>query len=176
MRKKVFKFIIIIAYFLITLYTIYSSLQTHCFNKYELSTNNKAYINIKTIEIPKISLSSNIIRASDNFDNLDYSLVYYKNFNPYNKIIIFGHSGMGAGTYFNRLNELDKKDLVYIRYNKKSYKYVVKKVYKVSKYDIHILDEEENSKKLLLVTCTKFNKNKRLVVELFLKSIKNVEK
>ena len=121
------------------------------------------------IEIPSIDLKLYLEKAEDNFSNLDTYLVYYKDFNPDNKIIIFGHSGMGKGTFFNRLDELKNNDLVYIYNKNKKYKYYVNSIYIVNKKRIDILNEEKGAKKLLLITCDKNNKNNRVVVELLQK-------
>ncbi len=175
MKRKISKILIVIIYFFVSLYIIDYSLKGN-YNETILKTDYVSHSNVKVIEIPKIKLSLNVSKANDDFSNLNDGLVYYQEFEPNNKIIIFGHSGMGNGTYFNRLDELIKEDLVYIKYDKKLYKYVVERVYKVSKYDVHILNKGKNSKKLLLVTCAKLNKNKRLVVELSQESIKAIEK
>ena len=83
---------------------------------------------------------------------------------------------MGKGTYFNRLDELPVGDVAYLEYNNKIYKYSITRTYNISKKNTYILKKENYSKKLLLVTCVKNNKNKRLVVELVLKSDKTIEK
>ena len=63
------------------------------------------------LDIPKIKLKEYVKKALDDFSNLDNSLVYYKEFDINDKIVIFGHSGMSYGSYFNRINELKKQDL-----------------------------------------------------------------
>ena len=73
---------------------------------------------------------------------------------------------MGVGTFFNRLDELKKGDIVYLKFNSKTYLYEVLDFYNIDKKDTYILNEEENSNKLLLVTCTRGKKNKRYVVNL----------
>ena len=77
---------------------------------------------------------------------------------------------MGVGTFFNRLDELKKQDVVYLKSNNKTYLYVVLNFYNIDKRDTYILNEEENSNKLLLITCTRGKKNKRYIVDLIRKS------
>lgn len=169
MRKKLFSFIIIIIYFSLSIYLINFSFETNStLATYEVN-NGHAY-NEKILEIPKINLKMEVLKADAEFSNLNSNLVYYNYFNPNNKIIIFGHSGVGFGTYFNRLDELKINDTAYLIINKRKYYYYVNDVYEVSKGATYILENEYNSKKLLLVTCIKNNKNKRLVVELVLRS------
>lgn len=175
MKEKIRKVSTFTIYLLVCLLIISSSLKIPNISK-AYNTNIKSYTDVKTLRIPKIELVSTVIKATNNFENLDYGLVYYKDFNPNNKIIIFGHSGMGKGTYFNRLDELMPGDTSYLDYDEKTYEYNVMNTYKVSKKDVYLLENEYNSKKLLLITCVKGNKNKRLVVELSLKNIKTLEK
>lgn len=169
MKKRLFSFIIIIIYFSASIYLINFSFETtSTLATYEV--NNGHSYNEKILEIPKINLKLEVVKANDNFENLDNNLVYYNHFNPDDKIIIFGHSGVGFGTYFNRLDELNSNDKAYLIINGKKYYYYVNDVYEVSKNATYILKNEYDSKKLLLVTCVKGDKNKRLVVELSLSS------
>ena len=169
MRKRLFSFIIIIIYFSLSIYLISFSCEVKkVTSSYEVN-NGHAY-NEKILEIPKINLKLEVIKADEDFGNLNNNLVYYNYFNPDNKIIIFGHSGVGFGTYFNRLDELNINDIAYLIINGKKYYYYVNDVYEVSKNATYILKNEYDSKKLLLVTCVKGDKNKRLVVELSLNS------
>lgn len=175
MRRKLFKSSILIFYFFVSIYIINFSIQNKN-NEYIYETKSVSYANLIMLKIPKINLLTKVIKANENFSNLNSSLVYYREFNPNNKIIIFGHSGMGKGTYFNRLDELSLDDEVYLQYNKKIYKYSITRTYNILKKDTYILKKEDDSKKLLLVTCIKNNKNKRLVVELVQKKAKSIEK
>lgn len=120
------------------------------------------------LSIPKINLHQEIIKADDKFYNLNNSLVYYKYLNPNDRIIIFGHSGIGYGTYFNRIDELEIGDETYLYLKTGTFKYKVRKTYLISKYDVYILDGKPKNRDLLLITCYKKDKNKRFVVELVL--------
>lgn len=127
------------------------------------------------IEIPNINLKTIIKKADDDFKNLNSNLVYYKNKDYENKIIVFGHSGMGYGTYFNRLNELEIGNKAYLHINKLKITYVVTQKYMVLETDTSILNDNKE-RTLLLVTCDKNNKKKRLIVELRVKNIKTLKK
>ena len=130
----------------------------------------------EVIIIPKINLKQSILKADDDFSNLNNNLVYYKQINIADKIIIFGHSGVGYGTYFNRLDELNLNDILYLYKDNIKYTYQVIKIYKIKETKVDILNEEKNSKKMLLITCDKNNNKKRLVIELLQKgsySLKN---
>jgi len=143
------------------------------YNKNYITNNNKYYEDI-VIEIPKINLYNKVYKAKDNFSNLNNNIVYYKNFDVNNKIILFAHSGIGYGTYFNKIDELNDGDRVYLYYKDKRYEYYVHNTFIIDENTVDILNEEEKSNKLLLITCDKKHKDKRIVVQLFLKGVKNV--
>lgn len=149
-------------------------------NKVEVESyyNNNSSFNYKSnmiIDIPSINLKATVKLADNDFKNLDDGLVYYK-YNDYkNKIIIFGHSGIGYGTYFNRLDELTFNDNVYLYKDKLKITYVVDKIYDIKSTNIDILYNDEKER-LLLITCKKNDKNKRLVVNLNVKSVKTLKK
>lgn len=170
MKRKIINIILILLCFLVSIYFINTSYKTKTIKTFY--NKNYKYDNLNEIRliIPKININLPVIKADSDFTNLDYNLVYYNNFNVNNKIIIFGHSGMGVGTFFNRLDELKKHDVVYLKSNNKTYLYVVLNFYNIDKRDTYILNEEENSNKLLLITCTRGKKNKRYIVDLIRKS------
>lgn len=157
-------------YFLISLNLI-SFKEKKLDNNFSINTTLATHSDLKVLKIPKINLNLPVVKADKNFNNLNKNLVYYNNFDINNKIIIFGHSRMGNGRFFNKLDELNYDDVVYIEYNNKKYIYKIMNIYEVSKKDVYILNDEYNSKKLLLVTCVKYNKDKRLVIELTVKSV-----
>lgn len=170
MKRKIINIILILLCFLVSIYFINTSYKTKTIKTFYNKNYKYDNLNEKRLIIPKININLPVIKADSDFTNLDYNLVYYNNFNVNNKIIIFGHSGMGVGTFFNRLDELKKHDVVYLKSNNKTYLYVVLNFYNIDKRDTYILNEEENSNKLLLITCTRGKKNKRYIVDLIRKS------
>ena len=149
-------------------------------NKKEVESyyNNDTSFNYKSnlvLNIPSINLDLTVKKANDDFSNLDKNLVYYKRNNFNDKIIIFGHSGLGYGTFFNRLDELNKNDKAYLYKDKNKATYEVADIYYVLDKDVYILNNDEEDA-LLLVTCKKNDKSLRLVVKLSLKSIKTLTK
>lgn len=179
MKKRLFKVVLVILIILLLKEIILVSVLNHN-NKESVKAyfRNDTSFNYKSnfvINIPKIKIETVIKKADFNFKNLNNSLVYYKYDDYKGKIIIFGHSGVGRGVYFNRLDELDINDYLYLYKDKLKITYIVSKKYSVPDTDISIL--ENNSKEtLLLVTCDKNNKNIRLVVELVINSIKTLKK
>lgn len=137
--------------------------------------NNVSYYVDVVIEVPKINLKQRVIKAKDNFSNLNHDLVYYDSFNANDKIVIFGHSGNGLFTYFRRLEELKVLDEVFIYNGYYRYLYEVYEAKTISKYDIYILNKEPDSKKLYLVTCSKNDENTRILIKLVQKSVKTLK-
>lgn len=179
MKRKLLKIGLIILLFFLVKEIILISISNHdikeSINAYY---NNDTSFNYKSdfiIKIPKINLEGIIKKADDDFKNLNDSLVYYKYNNYKEKIIVFGHSGIGYGAYFNRLDELDVNDYVYLYKDKLKITYKVDKIYSIFDSELGILNNDRKGT-LLLVTCEKINKNKRRVVELTIKDSKSLEK
>lgn len=179
MKKNLLRIICLISLFLIIkecICWIYiNSKNNHEVNSYYSNNSSFNYKSSMVINIPVINLNTVVRLSDDNFNNLKYGLVYYKNSNYNEKIIIFGHSGMGYGTYFNRLDELKEEDLVYLYKDKLKVTYKVDKIYDVLDTEISILNNDEK-RTLLLVTCQKKHKNRRLVIHLLLKSTQTLKK
>ena len=158
------------------------SIEQRLLDCYTLSENtivNNAYYdpsnNAMVINIPKINLDMVVKKANNDFSNLNKNLVYYKNNNYKKGIVIFGHSGVGYGTYFNRLDELSINDIVYWYKDKLKIKYVVSSISYVNDNDLSVIDT--NKKEILrLITCKKNDNKRRLVVELSLKSVQTLKK
>lgn len=127
------------------------------------------------LSIPSINLETVVKKADNEFKLLDRYLVYYKNNNYKAGIVILGHSGMGYGTYFNRLDELDNKSNVYIYKDKLKLTYQFKEKMDVKETQINILTSAK-ANELILITCKKSVKDERLVVKLVLKSAKTIDK
>lgn len=179
MKKRLLKFILFVL-FLILIKEVILIIITNYNNKKIITSyfNNDTSFNYKSdfiIEIPKINLNTYIKKADDDFKNLNKSLVYYKYNNYKEKIIVFGHSGVGYGVYFNRLDELVLKDLVYLYYDNLKISYIVIKKYSIKKTEIDILNNDRKGI-LLLVTCKKNNRNERLVVELMVNDVQTLRK
>ena len=157
MLKNVIKIVLILTLFSASLNIIEDSTKQI---KYGIKSNKNI------LSIPKINLHQEVLETDDTFYNLNNNLVYYKKIDPEERIIIFGHSGIGYGTYFNRIDELEENDEAYLYLKSGAFKYHVKSTYLISKYDVYILENKGKTHDLLLITCYKKDKNKRFVVEL----------
>lgn len=177
MKKSIFKIAIVLLIMVISKELFYVTYYKYKDDKevvsYYKNESNYNYKNVMLINIPSIKLKSIVKKADDDFKNLDKNLVYYKNNNYDEKIIIFGHSGVGLGLFFNRIDELNKDSIVKLYIDSYELTYVFNRKYDVSSYDIDILNNDEN-KTLLLITCNKNDKSKRLVVKFTLDSRKTL--
>ena len=177
MRKSIFKIIIILSLVFI-IKDIYSLINNELYNKEVINSyynyNNHRFNEI-IIYIPSINLKRVVKKANNDFSNLNDNLVYYNNINYNKKIIIFGHSGMGYGTFFNRIDELKKNDTLYLYNDIYKITYKVDKKIIVNKEDISIL-KDEDSPILLLITCKKNDKNRRIVIKLYQESVQTLKK
>ena len=175
MKINLLKLIIIVLLILLT-HEIYLIIYTDITSKKEVENyciNAKKYIysDKLVLEIPKINLKQIVNKTVNDYKNLDYSLVYYNNNNYNKKIIIFGHSGMGYGTYFNRLDNLSINDTIYLYKNNYKITYKVNKIYHIKENNLSVLNIDD-SKELYLITCVKYDKSKRLVIKSVQNSVK----
>lgn len=179
MKRNILKLIIVVLAIILTK-EIFIDFYVNYKNKESITSyyKNDSSFNYESdmiISIPKINLKRVVEKAADDFKNLNKSLVYYKRNNPNEKLVIFGHSGVGYGTYFNRIDELEVGNKIYLYINKLKVTYVVSEKYMVLETDISILNNDEE-RSLLLITCDKNNKKKRLIVKLMVENIKTLKK
>lgn len=179
MKKILVSLILFISVFLITKDMVFMLLLNSSNDKMvKAYFNNNSSFNYKSdmvLNIPSINLETVVKKADDKFKLLDRYLVYYKNNNYKDGIVILGHSGMGYGTYFNRLDELDNKSNVYIYKDKLKLTYQFKEKMDVKETQTDILNSAK-ANELILITCKKSVKDERLVVKLVLKSAKTIDK
>jgi LPXTG-site transpeptidase (sortase) family protein len=81
-----------------------------------------------------------------------------------------GHRSHTYGRFFNRLDELDKGDKIYITTGDKTYEYTVYKKIIVLPSDTSVLNRNNKDKILTLVTCHPiYNSTHRLIIQAVLK-------
>lgn len=68
--------------------------------------------------------------------------------------VIAGHRNYNFGKFFNRLDEVEINDLIYLDSPSETYTYVVKDIKVVKPDDVEILDQVEGREQLTLYTCT----------------------
>lgn len=179
MKKSVYKILTLISILLVSVelfnITYYKYKGKKDIVSYYSNETNYNYKNAMVIYIPSINLNSVVKKADSNFKNLNKNLVYYNNNNYEEKIIILGHSGMGFGIFFNRIDEIKDNDEAKIYIGNKEIIYSFYKKYSVPSSFIEVLKNDEK-RTLLLITCDKNDKNRRLIVKFILKEHKIVKK
>ena len=120
------------------------------------------------LEIPQINLKKGIFKKNDKKNNIDKNVTILKQSSYPNKngnIFLIAHSGTSKKSFFKRLNKLNKKDIAYLFYKEKKYKYEVSNIYEIEK-DNNIILKTDNVNNLFLITCSQNNKSNYLIVEL----------
>ncbi len=83
---------------------------------------------------------------------------------------IAGHRNYTFGTYFNRIDELEKNDVIEVEYNGNKYSYLVYESFVVTPDDVSVLKGTDDKSELTLITChPKGSNTKRLIIKCFLK-------
>ena len=96
---------------------------------------------------------------------MEINIELLKESNINNKFIILAsHSGNNNNAYFKKLVYLSINDLIYIYYNSTIYTYKINKIYYINKTGYMTIDNNK-SDKLILITCSKTNKTKQLIIE-----------
>lgn len=120
------------------------------------------------LEIEKINLKLPILRGATE-ENMLISVASLNNTGPLGKIgnyAIAGHRNRTYGRNFNRLDEVQDGDIIYIRDGENNYKYaVVEKLY-VLPEEVWVLNGNNIDKEITLITChPRINPTHRLIVK-----------
>ena len=118
------------------------------------------------IEIPKINLKQEFYPNDKEKNQVDKNIQVIETSKmpdiPQGNLILAAHSGSSQVGYFKHLDKLKINDSVYIYYQNKKYKYVIKKIYDVEKTGYVNIKRNKNKQTLTLITCKK-NTNKQTV-------------
>lgn len=120
------------------------------------------------LEIEKINLKLPILRGATE-ENMLISVASLNNTGPLGEIgnyAIAGHRNRTYGRNFNRLDEVQDGDIIYIRDGENNYKYtVVEKLY-VLPEEVWVLNGNTIDKEITLITChPRINPTHRLIVK-----------
>ena len=118
----------------------------------EAVTGDMLYI----LRIPSID-SENPVREGTDRDVLSDSLGHESGTafaGEEGNCVIAGHRNYNFGKYFNRLDEVEIDDLIYLDSATETYTYVVTDIQVVDPTDVEILEPIEGKETLTLYTCT----------------------
>lgn len=124
-----------------------------------------------TIYIPRINLENVVYNINSSKNNIDYNIQILNGSNiDDNFLFLAAHSGRGKASYFNRLIELNKGDIIYI--NKGSYRlcFVVVELFYIDKDGYFEYSSLSLRNELYLITCSLEYLNKQFVVRAILVS------
>lgn len=115
------------------------------------------------IFIPEINLLEKIYEGTD-LNTLEKGVGHFKETTKdKGNICLAGHNVGVTVSPFKYLYKLKKNDLLYYKYNNKTYKYILKYKKEIDETDFsHISNTKDNS--LTIITCIIGKKNKRLVL------------
>ena len=168
-KKNTLYNLLILTVYLITCFLIFNQ------NKKEvIKPKIKNYTTIKetkeeigNITINKINLQKPLYSLTSNKNNVDQNVTILKGstFPDQEESILFiaAHSGNSEISYFEKLDQLQKEDIVKITYRNKEYFYKISNIWEEKKNGyIHV--KKESKKQLILTTCSRTNKEKQLVI------------
>lgn len=120
------------------------------------------------LEIPKISLKRGVVDSTKNFKSINYAISVdnssqYPNENG--NFILYSHSGNSNIAFFNRLNNLELNDDIYVYYNGIKYRYSVRNKYDIEKTGKAKVISRKDDKYITLITCDQNKKGFQIVVE-----------
>ncbi len=131
----------------------------------EINTKEINNDSLATLSIKRINLKESIYPLNDKRNNVEEHVTILNGSNLTNDslIILAAHSGYGKLAYFNRLDELKTGDKIELNINNEILTYILKKSEEQDKTGkIEIV--KENTKQLILTTCSKSDKTKQLVI------------
>jgi len=118
---------------------------------------------IAILKIPKINLYRNLYRKESNKNNIEENVTILKE-STENHLILAAHSGNSMVSFFNRLDELNLEDSIYIDYKGQTNEYFVTKIKEVLKNGKLFLVQDENKMKITLTTCSRNHEERQLII------------
>lgn len=122
---------------------------------------------LMVVEIPKINLRKGIYNINSKNNTVNKNIQIMKESDMPNKdkgmLVLAGHNGNSRVSYFDRLNELNKEDKVYIYYANNIYTYEISNTYEAEKNGTITVKKEREKTVIVLISCKKNTKDKQLV-------------
>lgn len=166
MFKKFCLCLILISLYLFSCNYIYRNTTKKIITNNIIAISKTQETPIGKLTITKIGLDNNLYNIKSSHNNIEENVTILKV--DSNIIILAAHSGIGRIAYFNNLNKLTINDEIKLLYQNHNYLYKVISIWEEDKNGyIHI--NKENSKQLVLTTCSPTNSNKQLIINSILK-------
>ena len=78
-------------------------------------------------------------------------------------LILAGHNGNSSVSYFDKLNKLEKNDVVNVFYNNIKYTYKIDNIYEIDKNGTANIKQNKKTTIIALITCKKYSDDKQIV-------------
>ena len=140
-------------------------------------TNVNAGDEIAIINIPSIKLNTVVVESIEK-QYLKHYVCHFENSampGQYGNFSLAGHSSYRYNEVFNELHKISLDDEIIIKTLNNKFTYVVKDIFEVNPEDTYVLDQDNETKELTIVTCTNNGKN-RLIVKAKIAEDKNNNK
>lgn len=122
---------------------------------------------IAILEIPKIDLKRGLVNPNSSLNNVDNNIEILSPVEmpdeEHGTFILASHSGGSKVAYFDRLGELDNKDLVYVYYKNIKYTYKIVNHYEEKKDGNITIKRNKYKNVIVLTSCKKYSNDKQLV-------------
>ena len=161
---------------------IYITICIIIYNKIPIKENTKTIENILNeknsiplieekpigeILIKKINLKQPIYNQTSKKNNIEENVTILNGSESPSQensiMFLAAHSGQGNIAFFNNLDKLNINDIILLKYDNITYKYIVTNIWETKK-DGNIEIIKENYQQLILTTCSKQNKKKQLII------------
>lgn len=133
------------------------------------SLDNKKSTFIAVLEIPSINLRKGLYDSSSKSNSVSVGIEILKESDMPDIsggiLALASHSGTSVISYFKNLENLEKKDLVYIYYNEHKYIYeIYDKLYQEKNGTIQVNKKNNDDSLLVLTTCSKEKEGYQLIL------------
>lgn len=138
-------------------------------NHYQFSQNQTPNIihPEMILEIKKINLKKPIY-LNDSLNKVENNVMILPNSDLPNiengNLNLAAHSGSSIVAYFDKLDQLIKGDIINITYQNKTYDYSITQIFTIDKSPNVTYYKIKDFTTLMLITCDKTDKNKRLLI------------
>ena len=122
---------------------------------------------LMVVEIPKINLRKGVYNINSKNNTVNKNIQIMKESDMPNKdkgmLVLAGHNGNSRVSYFDRLNELNKEDKVYIYYANNKYTYEISNMYEAEKNGTITVKKEYITLTMVVFVLLKHQKVQTLV-------------
>ena len=136
----------------------------------ETKTSNDLSISEKylgVLEIPTINLKKGFFEKNSSLNTISKNVEILEESDMPNiengHLILAGHNGNSSVSYFDKLNKLEKNDVVNVFYNNIKYTYKIDNIYEIDKNGTANIKQNKKTTIIALITCKKYSDDKQIV-------------